>query len=89
MTAARPPRYRVCVYELRDGKTTQVIDAYGSGFITAAVTLDADNMDVHFGSGGPPSLQRHIAAAIADEHSPRRPRYNTLRDRPALPIGRV
>ncbi|MDQ3092332.1 MAG: hypothetical protein M3R46_11895 [Actinomycetota bacterium] len=69
MTTARAPRYRVCVYELRDGKTTKVIDAYGSAFITAAAALDDDNMDVHFGSGGPRRLQQHIAAAIADEHS--------------------
>ncbi len=74
MTSNRPPRYRVCVYELREGKTTQVIDAYGSGFITAVATLDGDNMDVHFGEGGPRQLQQHIAAAIADEHSPRRRR---------------
>ena len=40
MTPTRAPRYRVCVYELRDGKTTQVIDTYGSGFITAVATLD-------------------------------------------------
>ena len=74
MTPVRAPRYRVCVYELRDGKTTKVIDAYGSGFITAAATLNDDDMDVHFGSGGPRRLQQHIAAAIADEHSTRRPR---------------
>jgi ribosomal protein L18 len=74
MTPLRAPRYRVCVYELRDGKTTQVIDAYGSGFITAIATLDADTMEVHFASGGPRHLQQHIAAAIADEHSTRRPR---------------
>jgi hypothetical protein len=74
VTPLRAPRYRVCVYELRDGKTTKVIDAYGSGFITAVATLDADNLDVHFGSGGPRHLQQHIAAAIADEHSTPRPR---------------
>jgi len=74
VTPARAPRYRVCVYELRDGKTTQVIDAYGSAFITAVATLDADIMDVHFGDGGPRHLQEHIAAAIADEHSTHRPR---------------
>jgi hypothetical protein len=74
VTNQRPPRYRVCVYELRDGTTTQVIDAYGTGFITAVATLDGDNMDVHFGEGGPRHLQKHIAAAIADEHSPRRRR---------------
>jgi len=75
MTAARPPRYRVTVYELRDGKTTQVIDVYGSGFITAVAThFDGEDLDVHFAAGGPRHLQAHIAAAIADEHSPRRPR---------------
>lgn len=74
MTAPRAPRYRVCVYELRDGKSTQVIDAYGSGFITAVATPDGEYMDVHFGEGGPRKLQKHIAAAIADEHSPRRKR---------------
>jgi hypothetical protein len=74
MTPLRAPRYRVCVYELRDGKTTQVIDAYGSGFITAVASLDAGTMEVHFGSGGPRHLQQHIAAAIADEHSTPRPR---------------
>ena len=74
MTAARAPRYRVTVMELRDDKTTQVIDAYGSGFITAVATLDGDTMEVHFGNGGPRHLQEHIAAAIADEHSTRRPR---------------
>ncbi|MCA1680091.1 MAG: hypothetical protein LC777_14645 [Actinobacteria bacterium] len=74
MNSERPPRYRVCVYELRDDKTTQVIDAYGTGFITAVATLDGENMDVHFGDGGPRHLQRHIAAAIAYEYSPRRRR---------------
>jgi hypothetical protein len=70
----RAPRYRVTVHELRGGKTTKVIDAYGSGFITAVATLHGDTMDVHFGEGGPRDLQQHIAAAIADEHSPRRRR---------------
>ena len=74
MSPSRAPRYRVTVHELRDGKTTQVIDAYGTGFITAVATLDGDTMDVHFGEGGPRDLQQHIAAAIADEHSPRRRR---------------
>jgi hypothetical protein len=74
MTSSRAPRYRVTVHELRDGKTTGVIDAYGSGFITAVATLDDDIMDVHFGEGGPRHLQQHIAAAIADEYTPRRQR---------------
>ncbi len=75
MTPTRPPRYRVTVYELRDGKTTQVIDTYGSGFITAVAThFDGNDLDVHFGAGGPRHLQTHIAAAVADEHSPRRRR---------------
>jgi hypothetical protein len=74
VTTARAPRYRVCVYELRDGKTTQVINAYGTGFITAIATLDGDTMEVHFGEGGPRKLQAHIAAAIADEYSPKRRR---------------
>jgi len=75
MTPARPPHYRVTVYELRDGKTTQVIDTYGTGFITAVAThFDGDNLDVHFEEGGLRHLQQHIAAAIADEHSPRRRR---------------
>lgn len=68
------PHYRVCVYELRDGKTTQVIDTYGSGCITAVATLDADTMEVHFGHGGPRYLQEHIAAAIAHEHPTPHPR---------------
>ncbi len=71
---AREPRYRVTVHELRDGKTTQVIDAYGTGFITAVATLDGDIMEVHFGEGGPRHLQGDIAAAITDEYSPRRRR---------------
>jgi hypothetical protein len=74
MTATRAPRYRVCIYELHDGKTTQVIDTYGSGFITAVATLDGDYMDVHFGEGGPRKLQQQIAAAIADEHPTKRRR---------------
>jgi hypothetical protein len=74
VTPARAPRYRVCVYELRDGKSTQVINAYGTGFITAVATLDGDDLEVHFGEGGSRHLQRHIADAIADEHSPRRRR---------------
>jgi len=57
-----------------DGKTTKVIDAYGSAFITAVATLDDDIMEVHFDEGGPGSLQRHIVAAITDEDSPRRRR---------------
>lgn len=74
MSSSRAPRYRVTVHELRDGKTTQVIDTYGSGFITAVATLDGDTMEVHFGDGGPRHLQRHIAAAITHEYSPRRQR---------------
>lgn len=74
MSTSRPPRYRVCVYELRDGKTTQVIDARGTGFITAIATLTNDLIEIHHGSGGPRQLQEHIAAAIADEHPTRRPR---------------
>ena len=74
MTSGRAPRYRVTVHELRDAKTTKVIDAYGSSFITAIATLNDDTMEVHFGEGGPRDLQQHIAAAIADEHSPRRQR---------------
>ncbi len=74
MTPARAPRYRVCVYELRDGNTTRVIDTYGSGFITAVATLDDDIIEVHFWDGGPRHLQEHIAAAIADEHPTQRPR---------------
>lgn len=73
MTSHHAPRYRVCVYELHNGKSTQVIDAYGTGFITAAATLDGENLEVHFGEGGPRHLQQHIAAAIADEY-PHRPR---------------
>jgi hypothetical protein len=74
VTSSRAPRYRVTVHELHDGKTTKVIDAYGSAFSTAVATLDDDIMDVHFGEGGPRTLQQHIAAAIADEYSPRRRR---------------
>jgi hypothetical protein len=74
MTNSHAPRYRVCVYELRDGKTTQVTNAYGSGFITAVATLDRNTMEVHFADGGPRHLQAHIAEAIADEHSTRRRR---------------
>jgi hypothetical protein len=74
MSPSRAPRYRVTVHELLDGKTTKVIDAYGQGFITAVATLDGDNMDVHFGEGGPRHLQQHIATAIAHEYPPRRQR---------------
>jgi hypothetical protein len=72
VTPARAPRFRVTVYQLQDGKTTQVINAYGSGFITAVATLDGDTMEVHFNDGGPRDLQQHIAAAIAHEYG--RPR---------------
>jgi ribosomal protein L18 len=74
MSTPRAPRYRLIVHELRDGKTTQKIDVYGSGFITAVATLDDDLMEVHFNSGGPRHLQQDIADAIADEHATRRPR---------------
>ena len=74
MTHSGAPRYRLTVHELRDGKTTKVIDTYGSGFITAIATLDNDNMEVHFGEGGPRHLKRLIAEAIADEHPPGRTR---------------
>ncbi|MDQ2760952.1 MAG: hypothetical protein M3Y17_11160 [Actinomycetota bacterium] len=74
MSTQRPPRFRVCVYHLHNGKTTKVIDDYGSGFTTATATLDGDHLEVHFREGGPRSLVRHIAAAITDEHSPRRRR---------------
>ncbi len=74
MSTRAVPRYRVTVHELRDGKATKVIDAYGSGFITAVATLDDDTMEVHFGEGGPRDLQRHIATAIAHEYPPQRRR---------------
>ncbi len=74
MSTAHPPRYRVCVYELHDGATTQVIDTYGSGYITAVATLNDDIMSVHFGQGGPRYLIGYIADAIADEHSTEQPR---------------
>jgi ribosomal protein L18 len=68
VTSGRAPRYRLVIHELRDGKTTQVVDTYGSGFITAVATLNDDIMEVHFSEGGPRQLQRHIAEAIADEY---------------------
>lgn len=74
MTPSRQPRYRVTVCELHDGKTTRVIDAYGTGFITATATLNGDDLEVHFGEGGPGDLQQHIIDAIAHEYSPRRRR---------------
>lgn len=74
MTSARAPRYRVTVHELHDDKTTKVIDAYGSAFITAVATLTDDIMEVHFGEGETRDLQQHIVAAITDEYSPRRKR---------------
>jgi ribosomal protein L18 len=68
VTSGRAPRYRLTVYELRDGKTTQVVDTYGSGFITAVATLNDNIMEVHFSEGGPRQLQQHIAEAITDEY---------------------
>jgi hypothetical protein len=70
----RPPRYRLCIYQLQGGKSTKVIDYYGSGFITAIATLDGDDLEVHFADGGPRKLLAHIAAAITDEYSRRRRR---------------
>ncbi len=74
MTQIRAPRYRVVIYELRDGKTTQLADTYGSGFITAVATLDDDILEVHFNQGGPRHLQQHIADAIAHDYPPRQTR---------------
>ncbi|MGK2936928.1 MAG: hypothetical protein ACSLFR_03850 [Solirubrobacteraceae bacterium] len=74
MTPTSAPRFHLTVHQLHDGKTTQVIDAYGNGFITAIATLDGEYMDVHFGEGGPRRLQQHIADAIADEHGTGRTR---------------
>lgn len=74
MTAPRAPRYRLVIYELRDGKTTQVADTYGSGLITAVATLDDDILEVHFNQAGPRPMQHDIAAAIAHEYPPPRPR---------------
>jgi hypothetical protein len=71
VTPARAPRFRVTVHQLHEGTTTKVIDAYGSGFITAVATIDGDTMEVHFGEGGPRDLQQHIADAIADEYGTR------------------
>jgi hypothetical protein len=71
VTPARAPRFRVTVHQLHEGQTTKVIDAYGSGFITAVATIDGDTMEVHFGEGGPRDLQQHIADAIADEYGTR------------------
>ena len=74
MTHIRAPRYRVLIYELRDGKTTQLADTYGSGFITAVATLDDDILEVHFNQGGPRHLQQHIADAITHDYPPRQTR---------------
>lgn len=74
MSRERPPRYRVCVHELRDGKTTQVINAHGTAFITAIATLQGDDLEAHFGEGGARHLQQHIADAIAHEYPGRRRR---------------
>jgi hypothetical protein len=74
VTPDRAPRYRICVYELQGGKTTPVIDTYGSGFITAVATLDDDIIEVHFNEGGPRALTKHIATAIAHEYPARRKR---------------
>ena len=52
MTPARAPRFRVTVHQLHEGKTTKVIDAYGSGFITAVATINGDTMEIHFGEAG-------------------------------------
>jgi hypothetical protein len=71
VTPARAPRFRVTVHQLHEGKTTKVIDAHGSGFITALATINGDTMKVHLGEGGPRDLQQHIADAIADEYGTR------------------
>lgn len=68
------PRYRVVIYKLRDDKTTQVADTYGSGLITAVATLDDDILEVTFNQAGPRLMQQDIAAAIAHEYPPPRPR---------------
>ncbi len=68
------PRYRVVIYELRDGKTTQVAGTYGSGLITAVATLDDDILEVTFNQAGPRLMQQDIAAAITHEYPPPRPR---------------
>ena len=65
MTAARPPRYRVTVYELRDGKTTQVIDVYGTGFITAVAThFDGEDLPLERVDGFPPRRLIGLGAPI-------------------------
>ncbi len=74
MSTARAPRYRVLIYQLRDGTTTKVADTYGSGLITAVATLDDDILEVHFNQAGPRHMQEQIAAAIAHEYPPPRPR---------------
>ena len=69
----RPARYRVTFHQLRNGASTNVVDVYGSAFITAVTTIttdsDDDIVEVHLNDSGP-NLQRCTAQAIADQYLP-------------------
>ena len=72
----RPARYRVTVHQLRDGAATELVELYGSAFITAVATItsdggddDDDIVEVHLNDSGP-HLQRYTAQAVADQYLP-------------------
>jgi len=64
----RPPRYRVVVHELRDGRQTTIMDASANGFIAAAASIRDGEMQVALGDGGDYELKAHIALFIAGQY---------------------
>jgi hypothetical protein len=64
----RPPRYRLVVHEIRDGRQTTIMDATASGFIAAAAGIQHGEMDVVLGDGGPHDLKAHIALFITNHY---------------------
>jgi hypothetical protein len=72
--SASPTRYRVSVHQLRDGKSTKVVEIYGSAFITGVATVTPDGaediVDVHLNDSGPRYLQCYVAQAIAEQYAP-------------------
>lgn len=64
----RPPRYRLVVHEIRDGRQTRIMDATASGFIAAAASTQHGEMDVALSDGRPHDLKAHIALFITNHY---------------------
>jgi hypothetical protein len=67
-TKARADRYRIVVYERQSGDEQIVMDATGEAFLAAVGTvLHSGRMTGEVGSGGPQTIQQHLADLVGEQ----------------------